>query len=157
GVDKDAQQNLTVNGFGDILTGANGFKGNKATFAPAFGKSGVSSTFCWQTSCDQFSDTAYVFTARVVDDGCPSKFTIVNYSILVKKFTGRTTVNGPLSVCQGSKNVIYNFTTTADSPQELVGITHEVEIEGGVIVQQNATNVVVNWLSDATGKLTVTP
>src|SRR5690606_10102403 len=98
-----------------------------------------------------------VFTARVVDDGCPSKFTIVNYSILVKKFTGRTTVNGPLSVCQGSKNVIYNFTTTADSPQELVGITHEVEIEGGVIVQQNATNVVVNWLSDATGKLTVTP
>jgi gliding motility-associated-like protein len=156
--DKDNAQNITLNGFGNLLTGSNGFKGNRATFNAAFGKSGVKSQFCWQTSCDQASDTPYIFTARAIDDGCPSKFTIKDYYIFVTPFTAKVKLNGGLNVCQGSKGVRYAFNTTVNNPSELLGITYDVNVVNGSLVSQNATELIINWNSSgAGGEINMTP
>ena len=144
GKDKD-NQNLSLDGFGDLLTGANGFIGNKASFASASGNSSVSSQFCWQTSCNQARNTPYTFTARVVDDGCPSKYNLVNIEIRVKPFTAKATLTGPNPVCEGSKGNVYKITTTADSLPELIGLSHQVTVTNGVLVSQNLNQIVVNW------------
>lgn len=158
GNDKDINQNLTLEGIGDIFTGANGFKGNKATFAKAFGKTGVKSQFCWQTSCNQASDTAYSFTARVLDDGCPSKFTIKNYDIKVLPFTAKVSINGPAQSCQGSKGIVYFFTTTANTQLELQGVTYKIDVVNGTAVSNTNNQVLINWSSSATtGSVTITP
>lgn len=144
GSDKD-KQNLTLNGFGDLLTGANGFIGNKATFSPAFANTTVTSQFCWQTSCNQARTQPYVFTARVVDDGCPSKFTMLTVNITVQPFTGKSTLTGPLTACEGAKGVQYTINTTANTPAELIGVTHQVTVTGGTLVSVVGNKVIVNW------------
>lgn len=155
--DKD-NNNVTLKGLGDILTGANGFKGNKAIFLPSSGKGTTSSQFCWQTSCDQGRTSPYLFTAQAIDDGCPSKFTFVNVSITVKPFTGKVSINGPGSACEGSKGNQYSMTTTANTPDELTGVTYEVTVTNGVLVSKTSNLLVVNWNKGvSTGKIEVTP
>ncbi len=157
GNDRD-NQNLLLSGQGDLLTGANGFKGTRATFANASGQRTVTSQFCWQTDCDQASTTPYIFTARVIDDGCPSKFTFVNFEILVTPFTGRSQISGPQNVCQGAKGVPYTINTTANTSGELVGHTLDVSVLNGTLVSQTLTELVIDWDDDVTsGKITVTP
>lgn len=155
--DKD-NHNITLAGFGDILTGANGFKGTKAVFPTAFAKGKVTSQFCWQTDCDQASDQPYSFTVRAVDDGCPSKFTILDVQILVTPFTGRSTITGPLIVCQGSKGIVYNIGTTANTPAELTGYTLDIKVTNGTLVSNTLTSMIVNWNKDSSsGTIEVTP
>ncbi len=155
GKDKD-NQNLSLDGFGDLLTGANGFVGNKATFASASGNSSVSSQFCWQTSCNQARNTPYIFTARVIDDGCPSKYNLVNIEIKVKPFTGKATLTGPNTACEGAKGLVYTISTSADSLPELAGISHQVVITNGVLVSQSLNQIVVNWNRGiAQGEITI--
>jgi hypothetical protein len=96
---------VTLSGIGDILTGANGFVGNRATFPTASARGTVTSEFCWQTSCNQVRDEPYLFTAFAVDNGCPSKYKIKNYEIRVRPFDPTLNLNGPTSLCQGEKNV----------------------------------------------------
>lgn len=158
GNDKDSKQFLTLSGFGDLLTGANGFKGNKATFSDASGQGTVTSQFCWQTSCEQASDTPYLFSTKVIDDGCPSKYTIKNVPIYVKPFTGKVNITGPGNICQGSTNVVYNFTTTANSPSELNGVTYIYNVVNGIIVSKTSNSVTVIWSKDSfNGRVEVTP
>lgn len=155
--DKD-NHNITLNGIGDILTGANGFTGNRATFTSAFGKGPLTSRFCWQTSCSQARNSAYIFTARAIDDGCPSKFTLVNVFINVLPFTGKVTLNGLGTPCQGQKNTLYTINTTANTPDELVGLTHKVVVQGGTLVSQTSTQLLINWSNSAPdGTITITP
>ena len=155
--DKD-NHNISLSGIGDLLTGANGFTGNRATFTNAFGKGTVSSRFCWQTSCAQASGKPYIFTAKAIDDGCPSKFTLVNINITVKPFTGKVTINGPLTVCEGRKGVTYNINTTADTPDELIGVTHVITIKDGTLMAQTANQFTVNWdKGSVEGEITVQP
>lgn len=157
GNDKD-NQNLLLTGQGDLLTGANGFKGTKATFSPASGNKSVTSQFCWQTDCDQASPIPYNFTAKVVDDGCPSKFTFVNIEIIVTPFTGRSQITGPQNVCQGTKGTVYTINTTANTPGELTGHSLDVTVSNGTLVSKTLTSLVIDWNDDAsTGKITVTP
>lgn len=155
--DKD-NHNITLTGQGGILTGANGFKGTKATFPNAFAKGTVTSQFCWQTDCDHASATPYSFSAKAVDDGCPSKFTFLDITIRVNPFTGRSQINGPVNVCQGSKGVAYNITTTANTPAELNGINLAINVTNGTLVSNTLTNMIIDWDDNATsGKITVTP
>ncbi len=155
--DKD-NHNITLKGIGDIMTGANGFKGNRATFADAYGKGTVSSQFCWQTSCDQAGDSAYLFTVYAVDDGCPSKFTYVNIRITVKPFTGKVTLTGPPSACQGSLDNLYVIKTTANTAAELVGVTHTVVVTNGSVQNKTSTQLWIKWDKGATqGIIDITP
>lgn len=157
GNDKD-NQNLLLSGQGDLLTGANGFKGTKATFATASGNRTVTSQFCWQTDCEQASSTPYVFSARVVDDGCPSKFTFVNIEITVLPFTGRSKITGPLNVCQGAKGTVYNVSTTAKTAGELTGYSLDIRVTNGKLMSKTLTNMVIDWdVGATTGKISVTP
>ncbi|MFM7015157.1 MAG: gliding motility-associated C-terminal domain-containing protein [Bacteroidota bacterium] len=49
------------------------------------GKSSVSTTFCWNTSCNQSRDSAFIITYELSDNGCPLPLTSIGkFSILVK-------------------------------------------------------------------------
>lgn len=156
--DKD-NHNITLTGSGDLISGINGFTGNRATFAPAFAKGTVTSQFCWKTDCSQGrKNYLYFFTAKAVDDGCPSKFTLTDVAIRVLPFTGKSQVTGPSSVCQGSKGIVYNVTTTADTLPELTGHTLDVKITNGTLVSFTPTSIIVNWDKTAlSGKIQVIP
>ncbi len=147
---------INMNGIGDLLTGANGFKGNKATFSNSSGRGTTSSQFCWQTSCDQARDSAYLFTVQATDDGCPSKFTFTNIRITIRPFKATVNVNGPTSACQGSVqdyNLIFNGT-----PQELTGITYDVNVTNGTVLSKNLSQLKIQWDKNATqGTIEVTP
>lgn len=158
GRDVDVNQNLTLTGIGNILNGANGFKGTKATFSSANGRGTVTSQFCWQTDCDQFSKDSQLFTVQIIDDGCPSKFTYVNFSILVKPFTGKVSINGPTNVCQNSKDNIYTITPRVDNAIELVGINYNVTVTNGFLKNKNGNLLTIDWNKNVSaGIIEVTP
>ncbi|MFN6093325.1 MAG: gliding motility-associated C-terminal domain-containing protein [Bacteroidota bacterium] len=49
------------------------------------GQSSVSTTFCWNTACNQGRDSAYVITYEISDNGCPLPLTSIGkFTILVK-------------------------------------------------------------------------
>lgn len=49
------------------------------------GQSSVSTTFCWNTSCNQGRDSAYLITYELSDNGCPLPLTSIGkFSILVR-------------------------------------------------------------------------
>ena len=155
--DKD-KNGINLSGKGDILTGANGFIGNKATFPDAFANSTVSSEFCWQTECTQARNDPYLFTAYAIDDGCPSKYSLFNFSIRVKPFTGKVTIAGPSPICQGSKDNIYTITPTANTAPELIGIVYNVTITNGILQNKTGNKLTVSWDKNATsGSITVVP
>ena len=60
----------------------------QAPFAVSYdtvGQSSVSTTFCWNTACDQGRDSAYTITYELSDNGCPLPLTSIGkFSILVK-------------------------------------------------------------------------
>ncbi len=143
--DKD-NHNITLSGSGDVISGTNGFKGNTATFTTAFAKGTVVSQFCWQTDCSQGDKTKLqFFTAKAVDDGCPSKFTLKDYYIRVLPFIAKSTIAGPNNVCQGSKGVAYTVSTAVDTAPNLTGHTIDVQITNGTLVSKTNTSIVVNW------------
>ena len=149
--DADVNDNLRLRGYGDMFTGANGFKGTLATLPDGFGKQTVSSTFCWKPDCDQARAEPYLFTVEVVDDGCPGKFINQNFVIYVKPFVSNVRINGPSAVCQESKGIQYTL-----SGQQS-GTAFRWDVRGGVIVgANNGTAVTVNWGSSDTGYLTLT-
>ena len=149
---------VTLSGIGDILTGANGFVGNRATFPTASARGSVTSEFCWQTSCDQVRDDPYLFTAFAVDNGCPSKYKIKNYEIRVRPFNPTLNLNGPTSLCQGEKNVQYTIVANAAFPDDIIGITYDITITGGQLMSQNGNQFVVNWNFGPTqGIIEITP
>jgi gliding motility-associated-like protein len=151
-------QSVTLRGLGDILTGANGFKGNKATFTEKVAQGSVTSEFCWQTSCDQAMDSPYLFTGFAFDDGCPSKYTYTDIRIKVKPFTGKVTLAGTQTPCEGSPDNLYTITTTANTPAELVGVTHDVVVTNGVLQSQTTGQLRIKWnKGSAQGTIDITP
>ncbi len=156
GKDKDLTQNISLKGIGNLLTGANGFIGNRATFNPVTGKGTISSQFCWQTSCN--TNDSFLFTAQIIDDGCPSKFTYVNFNIIVKPFSGKVTVSGPINVCQNSKGNIYTITPTANTANELFGIKYNVSVNNGVLKSQVGRLLTIDWdMNVLSGSIEVEP
>ena len=151
GTDGDINDNLRLRGYGDMFSGANGFKGTLATLPDGFGKRLVTSTFCWKPDCEQARAEPYVFTVEVVDDGCPGKFINQNFIIYVRPFSSNVRINGPTAVCQQSKGNRYSV-----SGQQS-GTTLRWDVRGGIITGSNTgTSVLVDWASADTGYLTVT-
>ena len=139
GTDSDPGDRVTIKAYGDMFTGANGFKGNKATFAERTATNTVGSQFCWKTDCDQARAKPYVFTIELLDDGCPSKFTNKNVSIIVKPFVSVVEFTGPLWVC---RDQIYDYVAVKGK----TGSTYNWTADGGQIISGQGTDKIkVKW------------
>lgn len=148
--DLDINDVVTLKGYGDIFTGANGFTGTRATMSPtaASGRPKATGKFCWQTDCSHARVAPYRVTFEAYDNGCPSKFINENVLIYVKPFSPPETPQGPTPVCQNSKNVVYS------ARNQVVGNKYKWRIYGGSIVGDSTlSSVTVNWGSGGTGKV----
>lgn len=148
--DVDNQDKVTIRGYGDVFTGANGFKGTKATLspAPATGTKVVTTRFCWKTDCTQASPDPYVVTFEAFDDGCPSKFLNENVLIYVSPFKPLETPAGPVNVCQNSMGVVYTINNKGTTN------TYKWRVIGGVIDGDSTQNTLaVNWGNGSTGEV----
>ncbi|MCC7298577.1 MAG: gliding motility-associated C-terminal domain-containing protein [Bacteroidia bacterium] len=140
--DKDVTDRVTIRGYGDMFTGANGWTGSKATLTPniASGTRIATTKFCWKTDCNQFSTEPYVITFEAFDDGCPSKFVNENILIYVTPFNPPEKPTGPKSVCQFSQKVNYSILN------KVAGNKYHWRVQGGTIVgDTNLNTVQVNW------------
>lgn len=145
--DKDNQDRVTIRGYSDLFTGANGFTGTKATMtpAPATGIKQVTTRFCWKTDCDHASSDPYVVTFEAYDDGCPSKFINENVLIYVRPFAPPETPAGPQNACQNERKV-YQINN------QVAGNTYRWSVEGGTIVGDSTLNTLtVDWGTGVSG------
>lgn len=148
--DKDQQDKVTIKGYGDVLTGANGFTGTKGTLtpSPASGIRLATTRFCWKTDCSHASPDPYVITFEAFDDGCPSKFINENVLIYVRPFTPPETITGPGSVCQNSKGVVYSINN------KQTGNTYKWSVSGGTLAGDSTQNTVaINWGNSSSGEV----
>lgn len=139
--------NIQLTGTGDVLDGANEFPGQKATFSNKTGKAFVSSQFCWQTECLHARDEPYIVSFRAVDDGCPSKYKIVNVSIYVKPFNSDIGISGPNPVCENANNVIYSAANRAPGSV----INWRVSPNGTIVSGGTGATVGINWNGGSSG------
>lgn len=148
--DKDNLDKVTLKGYGDMFTGANGWTGSKATLSPtiATGTRTATAKFCWTPDCDKASSEPYVITFEGYDDGCPSKFVNENVLIYVTPFDPKEQPTGPQNVCQNSQGVIYTAANSA------AGNTYLWRVSGGTIQGDSTKNQVsVNWGNGSSGEL----
>jgi gliding motility-associated-like protein len=142
---------LTLVSYGDVFTGANGFKPPLGTLAGATGTGTVTSEFCWTPSCAHVRSAPYVFTVQVTDDGCPPKVLSLSYNITVKAFDGKVTINGVTGVCQNATGKVYSVIGNPDH-------TYDWTVTNGTIVSgQGTTSITVDWGAGPMGSVTVTP
>jgi gliding motility-associated-like protein len=147
--DDPDNDNLKLTADGDIFTGANGWKGPKATLSAKTGKGSITTEFCWQTSCDQAKNSPYLFAVTVYDDGCPGKYNAVNFSIKVNPFVSKLDIGGPTSLCQ---NAIGVYQTFFQAPFSKI----EWEVTQGIILSgQNTNQLNVKWNVAGQGKVRV--
>ncbi|MCB9251127.1 MAG: gliding motility-associated C-terminal domain-containing protein [Flavobacteriales bacterium] len=143
----DDQLKLTQQG--DIFTGANGWKGPKATLAAKTGKGSVVSEFCWQTSCDQARDAPYQFAVNVEDDGCPGKFNAANFKITVKPFESKIKISGPTIVCQNASARYFVTGLSKNSKLDWEAVN------GVVLWEQGDSSMTIAWTGKDTGYVKV--
>lgn len=148
GADSDPGDRITIKAIGDIFTGANGFKGTRATFAERSGTNTVGSQFCWNTDCDHAREEPYVFTIELIDDGCPPKFINKNVSIKVLPFISEVEITGSSPVCLGEE---YEYVAIKGKPQSIFTWT----VEGGIITSGFGTNTIKVIWTNGPGKLIV--
>ncbi|MBS3914537.1 MAG: gliding motility-associated C-terminal domain-containing protein [Bacteroidetes bacterium] len=149
--DKDLNDNVTIKGYGDMLTGANGFTGTKATMspAPAVGKRTATTKFCWDTDCEHASSEPYVLTFEGYDDGCPSKFVNENVLIYVTPFVPAELPQGPVTVCQ-------NSTATYSLKNMNSSNSYRWRVNGGKIIGDSTkSTVTVQWGTSTSGTVSV--
>jgi gliding motility-associated-like protein len=116
--------------------------------APDSGNGVVSTTFCWNTGCDQGQAAPYLFSVSVSDDGCPPKTVDVVYDVTVNPFVGPSNIIGPNSVCENAQGTTYGTQTIVGSYQWLV--------TGGTI-NGSATDstVSIDWGNTTSGSVSV--
>lgn len=132
---------LNISGEGDIFTGKNGWVGPTATLDPVSAPGNVSTQFCWTPSCDQARNEPYEFTVIVEDNGCPPKNDKKNVEIIVKKFVGADSIDGPDRVCAGA-NEVYAY----EAKDTTGGSTFYWEVTQGEITgPDNGPEVFINW------------
>ncbi|MBK7384978.1 MAG: gliding motility-associated C-terminal domain-containing protein [Flavobacteriales bacterium] len=117
--------------------------------APVSGNGSVSSTFCWDTDCDQAQTQPYLFSVSVSDNGCPPRTLDVIYQIFVNGFTGPTAITGPVQACTGQ-------TGSAYSTAAIAGASFTWVVNGGVIMTgQNTNSITVDWGTPTSGSVQV--
>jgi len=145
-------QNIKLSAYGDILSGTNGFTGTRASFTTKTGYKSVSSQFCWQTDCQHARTDPYLLTAEAIDDGCPSKFTNVNFLIYVKPFISDIDISGINQVCNNAQNQIYSSVNRQPSSK----LTWSTSANGTINGSNTGSNLSVNWNGGTEGKIYVT-
>lgn len=129
---------LLLTASGTIFDG-NAFNPPATIIAPVNGDVSVSSTFCWDTACDQAQDQPYLFSVSVSDNGCPPRTLDVIYQVTVLGFTGPTAINGPAQVCMGALGSTYSTTS-------IPGADYSWSVSGGVITGGDGTSsITVDW------------
>lgn len=144
----DDDQVVTLQAYGDILTGSTTFNGTKATLSPAknANKKSVKSTFCWKPDCDLDTKDTFRVTFEAFDNGCPSKFINQNVLISVKPFNPKETISGPFTTCQNQRGDVYTANNRDYSNKLLWTVSG-----GKIIGPDTATNLVVEWGTGDTG------
>ncbi|MCK9482029.1 MAG: gliding motility-associated C-terminal domain-containing protein [Bacteroidia bacterium] len=138
-VDQDAQ-NVRLSAYGEMFTGEGAWVGTTATFPTKIGYKSVTSTFCWQTTCEQGRAAPYSFVIEALDDGCPPKFINETYYIYVKPFTSKLLIGGDNPVCPGVKGSKYQALNIG------AGSTVEWTVENGTITSgQGTKQITVDW------------
>lgn len=133
-------QNVKLTAYGEIFTGGGAWVGPTATFPSKTGFKTVTSTFCWQTSCEQGRAAPYTFVLESVDDGCPPKFINETYYIYVKPFKSKLLITGVNPVCPNAKGVKYQALNV------VAGSTVQWELDNGNIVSgQGTKEIIVDW------------
>ncbi|HYG17021.1 MAG TPA: hypothetical protein VEC12_14785, partial [Bacteroidia bacterium] len=142
-------QKVILRGRGEVFGNDPGWQGPKATFPTASGTGGVTSPFCWTTSCTQARLTPYTFVADVIDDGCPPKSRSVAFSILVKQFDGKISFSGPKKVCDKDTGITY-------SSAFIPGYKYKWGISGGTIIGPDTLDKIkVDWGPPGSAKVTL--
>lgn len=139
--------NLMLTPVGDIFTGANGWKGPKATLSAKTGKGSITSEFCWQTACDQANTKPYQFAVKVEDDGCPAKYNAVNFNITVTPFVSKAVISGPASLCQYDQGV---YTASNLAPNSIL---EWVVTNGTLLSGQGSSKITVKWTGTGSGQI----
>lgn len=103
---------------------------------PSFSNGIVSSTVCWQTTCNQGRSAPYVVNPTATDFGCPPRSFGAPYQIFVKDFKAPQNILGPTAACPGPvffyeadsiPGAIYNWTIT-NGTQVSGGNTHRIGV-----------------------------
>ncbi|MCO6495800.1 MAG: gliding motility-associated C-terminal domain-containing protein [Bacteroidetes bacterium] len=133
-------QNVKLSAYGEMFMGGGAWVGPTASFPTKKEKTTVTSTFCWQTSCEQARPAPYTFVIEAIDDGCPPKFINETYYIYVKPFKSKLLVTGVNPVCPNVKGVRYQALNVA------AGNSVYWEVDNGLIVSGQGTNeIMVDW------------
>ena len=115
------------------------------------GLANISSTFIWQTACDQANKNPYFFTVKARDNGCPVKTEINILEINVQPFKGPDSISGPKSVCNLDNKVMYRVYGLE------AGCKYNWIVSGGIITSRKDTSIVeVTWDSSGNDKIQVT-
>ncbi|MDZ4758986.1 MAG: gliding motility-associated C-terminal domain-containing protein [Bacteroidota bacterium] len=120
---------------------------NLATCSNVSGTGGtITTTFCWQTVCNQADNVPYFVTATATDDGCPPKSSIINIFIKVKPIIDTGALKGDTIVCQ---NKVIPYYTDAKT-----GYSYDWTVVNGNIKSGQGTNSVnVEWPNAGAGKV----
>ena len=113
---------------------------------PAIGNDTVSSTFCWQTGCDQDQNLPYFFQISATDNGCPPKTTNFVYDITVTPTNPPANIYGDLTFCQNS------ITTYTTDLNPTIQYSWSVDNKGSIL-QNFGDSVQVLWNSPGTGTI----
>ncbi|MEY2925113.1 MAG: hypothetical protein RLZZ337_1663, partial [Bacteroidota bacterium] len=148
GSDADEDE-LFLNAESIVLTGSNGFKGNRATFPVKRDKGVVISQFCWDTDCEHAQDQPYVVTFKVEDDGCPPKSNYVDVAIFVDSFLGAKELVGPKEVCRYNEHW-YDLKGGRPNSQ-----FHWQVSEGLITSEDSLSRVLIDWEGTGIGTIKV--
>lgn len=112
------------------------------------GDSSVTANFNWETACGTAQSLPYLFTATVVDNGCPAKTTNIVYQVTVNPPSPANTITGDILVCE---NTTVTYTTDT-----INGFTFDWSVSGGSIVSgQGSRTITVDWGSSGSGTVSV--
>lgn len=148
----DDDQVVTLQAYGDILSGSVTFNGTKAILSPAknANKKSVKSSFCWKPDCDIETKDTFRVTFEAYDNGCPSKFINQNVLIKVRPFLPKEIISGPFTSCQNQRGAIYTANNRDYSNKLLWTVSG-----GKIIGPDTATNLVVEWGAGDSGVITL--
>ncbi|HEY0977750.1 MAG TPA: gliding motility-associated C-terminal domain-containing protein [Flavobacteriales bacterium] len=116
--------------------------------APITAPGSLTTTFCWNTSCDQGREQPYLFSTSVTDQGCPTKTIDVAFQVLVR--VGPGMITGAAAVCANSSGYSYTIDDPGTDPPVWI-------VSGGTLTSgQGTDSITVDWGALGTGTITVT-
>ncbi len=135
---------LSIEPLADIISGANGYTGPRATLARVTGDGSVQTSFNWNTNCSVLG--TYVVRVTAADKGCPPSTTRAVFTINVSPFRGPRVISGQNRTC--ADNTVYTYTV----PNLTANSSSVWKVQGGTLVgnPNNTTSIGVRWTTGST-------